>query len=109
MLPCWLRPVDDVAMDDAIPFLDHQRGRKRWLPSKNGSLLQQVGMHRLQAASCVARAVAEDGVAQPVGETRSACFSLVSLRFSRWPPAMPMAGPASTSASTSVSTYFGSF
>src|SRR4051812_32737965 len=57
--------VDDVAMHDAIAFLDDQGRNEAVRAVEERQFAQDIGMDRLQAAAGVARLVMQDGVSQP--------------------------------------------
>src|SRR5882757_10251185 len=68
--------VDNVAMHDAVAFLDDQRRNETMGAVEERQFPQNIGMDRLQAAAGVAGLVMQDRAAQPVGETRRQMFDL---------------------------------
>ena len=66
--------IDDIAVDDAKPFLDDQGGDEAMGAVEERQFPQDVGMDGLQAAAAVAGVVAQDGAAQPVSEARGEAF-----------------------------------
>ena len=66
-------------------------------------------MDGLQTATGVARLVMQDGVSEPVGETRGKLLDLAVAALEALSCATPKSGPARSSASTSTGIYCGSF
>src|SRR6266540_63972 len=61
--------VDDVAVNDAISFLDDEGRNKAVGAVEERQFPEDVRMDRLQATAGVAGLVMQDGLSQPIGET----------------------------------------
>src|SRR5262245_62151472 len=64
------RPIDYIDIVDRMAFAADQRRQEAMQPVEIGKPQEQVARKRLQAAAGVARAVAQDGGAHPIGDAR---------------------------------------